>query len=155
MRTHGRYEYGAYEALDPALLPPLYIAYKADVSEPTEVFHNEIRSRFLVGEPAVVGAMRTFASLAEEALTCLLDGNTARLEALINTNFDTRRSIYKLPDAQVEIIERARRAGASAKFAGSGGAIIGVYRDEAAFEHLRAELAKIGCVVIKPMVTEL
>jgi glucuronokinase len=153
MQEHGTYAYGVYEPLDPALLPPLYVAYKADVSEPTEVFHNQIRARFENGEPAVVTAMRTFAALAEEARTQLLAGNVPRLEELINENFDTRLSIYQLPAAQVEMITRARSLGASAQFAGSGGAIVGVYRDEAMLERLRDNLARIGCVLIKPIVT--
>ena len=41
----------AYEPLDPALLPPVYIAYHDALSEPTEVFHNDIRGRFDRGEP--------------------------------------------------------------------------------------------------------
>jgi len=40
-----RQGYGHYEPLDPALLPPLYIAYRTDLAEGTEVFHNNIRSR--------------------------------------------------------------------------------------------------------------
>ena len=40
-----------YEPLDPSLLPPLYVAYHQDFSEPTEVFHNDIRGRFDRGEP--------------------------------------------------------------------------------------------------------
>src|SRR5947209_2312892 len=34
--THGLV-HGEYERLDPKLLPPVYLAYKADVSDPTEV----------------------------------------------------------------------------------------------------------------------
>jgi len=45
-----------YERLDPALLPPLYLAYHDDLSEPTEVFHNNIRERFNRGDEQVVGA---------------------------------------------------------------------------------------------------
>src|SRR5262245_38380964 len=33
--THGL-KHGVYERLEPALLPPVYLAYKADVGEPTE-----------------------------------------------------------------------------------------------------------------------
>src|SRR5262249_25418787 len=59
-RMHERdgFRCGVYERLDPALLPPLYVAYKADVSEPTEVFHNDIRARFNRGEEKVVQAMQ-------------------------------------------------------------------------------------------------
>src|SRR2546428_642862 len=63
---------GKYEPLDPALLPPLYVAYNADISEPTEVFHNDIRGRFNRGEPTVVRAMGKFAALAAHARDALL-----------------------------------------------------------------------------------
>jgi glucuronokinase len=142
-----------YERLDPALLPPIYIAYKDDVSEPTEVFHNDIRARYNRGETKVVEAMVKFAGLAAQAREALLTGDQERLGLLMNENFDTRRSIYQLPAAQVEMVEAARRVGASAKFAGSGGAIIGSYRDEEMLGELQTELGKIGCVVLKPQVT--
>jgi glucuronokinase len=70
----------------------------------------------------------------------------------MDTNFDTRRSIYQMPPGQVEMVEVARRAGASAKFAGSGGAVIGSYRNEATFDELRRALGAIGCEVIKPVI---
>ena len=147
--THG-YRHGIYERLDPKLLPPVYIAFKADVSEPTEVFHNDIRGRYNRGEAAVVQAMQTFAGLAAEAREALLAGDHERLAKLMDRNFDTRRSIYKLPAGQVEMVEVARGVGASAKFAGSGGAIVGTYPDAAMFAELQRALAAIGCVVIKP-----
>ena len=42
------------------------------------------------------------------------------------------------------MIEVARRTGASAKFAGSGGAIVGAYRDESMFAALKEELEAIA-----------
>jgi glucuronokinase len=155
MREVAGYQYGVYERLEPALLPPLYVAYKDDVSEPTEVFHSDIRARFDRGEPKVVQAMAHVAELAAQGREALLAGDRANLARLVNENFDTRRSIYNLPSGQVELVELARRVGASAKFAGSGGAIIGTYQDDGMFETLRLELGKIQCVVIKPIVVEL
>jgi glucuronokinase len=146
------YRHGVYERLDPKLLPPIYLAFKSDASEPTEVFHNDIRGRFNRGDPAVVHAMGTFAGLAAEARDALLAGDHGRLSKLMDGNFDTRRSIYKLPAAQVEMVDTARRVGASAKFPGSGGAIVGTYRDEMMFNSLRTALGDIGCVVIKPQI---
>jgi glucuronokinase len=154
MRETNGYRHGIYERLDPKLLPPVYIAFKADVSEPTEVFHNDIRGRYTRGEPTVVDAMTTFAGLAAEARETLLAGDHERLAALMNRNFDTRRSIYQLPAGQVEMVEVARGVGASAKFAGSGGAIVGTYRDEPMFADLRRELGEIGCAVIKPRIED-
>jgi glucuronokinase len=151
MQEQCGYLCGLYERLDPGSLPPLYVAYNADVSEPTEVFHSDIRGRFQRGEPAVVRAMGRFASLAFQAREAILAGDHSRLARLMNENFDTRRSIYELPPDQVRMVEIARTVGASAKFAGSGGAIVGTYVDEAMFRELREALGAIGCRVIKPI----
>ena len=98
--------------------------------------------------------MQHFAGLTVQGHKALLSKDAEKLSALINENFDTRRSIYKLPSWQVEMVETARRCGASAKFAGSGGAIIGVYLDEAMFNELCDRMAEIGSKVIKPIVME-
>ena len=78
-------------------------------------------------------------------------GRPQRLGEWMNRNFDLRQSICRLPANHVRMVEVARRVGASAKFAGSGGAIVGVYTDDAMFERLDAELGKIGCRVFKPI----
>jgi glucuronokinase len=143
-----------YEPLDPGLLPPLYLAYHDALSEPTEVFHNNIRERYNRGEAAVVAAMGRFADLAHQGREALLAQDAARLARLMNENFDTRRSIYSLPPWQIAQIETARRCGASAKFAGSGGAIVGTYRDDTMFAELQRALGAIGSKVIKPIITD-
>ncbi len=142
----------SYKRIDPALLPPLYIAYHNALSEPTETFHNDIRSRYDCGEPLVVNAMRHFAALTVRGRDALLTQDATTLSALINENFDTRRSIYQLPPWQVKMIDMARGCGASAKFAGSGGAIIGVCHGQAMFNEIRARMAEISSITIKPIV---
>ncbi len=142
---------GMYEQLDPSLLPPIYVAYSAEVSEPTEVLHNPLRARFQAGDPAVINAMQTFAGLAAEAREALLKQDVPRLSALMNTNFDTRRSICQLSKKHIEMIEVARETGASAKFAGSGGAIVGTFEGETMFTNLSQRLEAIGCQVIRPI----
>ncbi len=127
-----------YEPMDPALLPPLYVA----------------RERFNRGDQAVVGAMKCFAELAAIGREALIARDAERLARLIDTNFDTRRSIYQLPHWQVDMVETARRCGASAKFAGSGGAILGTYNGEAMFATVRDSLAAIGSRTIKPQISE-
>jgi len=144
----------AYERLDPALLPPLYISYHNALSEPTETFHNDIRGRYDCGEPLVVNAMQHFAGLTARGRDALLSRDADKLSALIDENFDTRHSIYKLPAWQVNMVETARRCGASAKFAGSGGAVIGIYRGEAMFKEICDRMAEIGSKTIKPVMTE-
>jgi glucuronokinase len=142
----------AYEPLDPACLPPLYLAYHDALSEPTEVFHNNIRERFNQGDQAVVAAMRTFAGIAACGREALLAGDRERFAALVNENFDTRRAIYRLPPWQVEMVEAARACGASAKFAGSGGAVVGTYEGETMFAEVERRLAALGSRTLRPVV---
>ena len=141
-----------YEPLDPALLPPIYLSYHSDLSEPTEVFHNDIRGRFNRGEEKVVNAMKHCAELAARGREALLRRDYGELGRLMDENFDTRRSIYKLPSWQVEMVEAARRCGASAQFSGSGGAIVGIYQDEAMFSRISEHLAALHSCTIKPQV---
>jgi glucuronokinase len=141
-----------YEPMSPDLLPPLYIAYHHNLSEPTEVFHNDIRGRFNRGEKNIVDAMKHFAELAALGQEALLSHDTKRLAELIDENFNTRRSIYNLAPWQIQMVDVARQCGASAKFAGSGGAIVGTYQNEAMYETLCAKLGAIGSRVIKPKI---
>jgi len=134
----------SYEPLNPDQLPPLYIAYHDALSEPTELFHDDIRGRFNRGDKQIVEAMKQFAQLAAQGREALLNRDEKRLGRLIDENFDTRRGIYTLPTWQIQMVETARRCGATAKFAGSGGAIIGTYQDGAMFQELQTKLAEIG-----------
>jgi glucuronokinase len=142
----------AYEPLDPARLPPVYIAFHDALSEPTEVFHNDIRGRFDRGEPAVVRAMLTFADIAARGRDALLAGDRAELHRLANLNFDTRRSIFNLAPWQIAQVETARSCGASAKFAGSGGTIVGFYDDDAMLARLRDALGAQHSRVVVPTI---
>ncbi len=151
MRTENGLEYGFYEPiqLDPANLPPFYIAFKTDVSEPTEIPHNDLRHRWNDGVPEVHAAMKRFAKLTDLAKTAILDQNWPRLGELMNANFDLRRKICKIAPGQIEMVELARSVGVSAKFAGSGGAIIGTFPDDAAYNKLVQTMSDVGCTVKK------
>ena len=48
------------------------------------------------------------------------------------------------------MVEIARSTGASAKFTGSGGAIVGTYEDEKMFDRLCRDLKLVGAEVVKP-----
>jgi glucuronokinase len=141
-----------YEPLDPALLPPVYIAYSTHLAEPTEVFHNDIRGRFNRGEEKVVHALRRCGELAALAREAIVARDAERLGRLLDENFEMRRGIYNLPPGQVAMVDFARRCGASAQFAGSGGTIIGTYRDEAMLEDLRRVLGAMECRVLVPKI---
>ena len=145
-----RQGYGGYERLDPSLLPPVYIAYRTDLSEGSEVFHNSIRERFESGDPTVVSAMREWAKLTVAARKCLEERKPQDLSRLMDRTFDLRASLYKLSEGNLKMVEAARSVGASAKFSGSGGAIVGTFTDDAMFDRLSAVLAKQRVKVLRP-----
>lgn len=151
METLDGFDCGQYEELPVECLPPLYIAYSTDCSEPTEVFHNNLRFRYNQGESAVVNAMSEFASLAQQVKELLLQKNPEKIAPLLDRNFDLRRSICQLPKEQILMVETARHCGCSSKFAGSGGAVIGTYPDEQTFRELKTAMSAIGCDVVKPI----
>jgi glucuronokinase len=143
---------GVYERLEASLLPPLYLSYSTERSKPTERVHNDLRARYERGDRDVVDAMRQLADLTVLARQAILARDAPALGKLIDANFEVRRSICRLPAGQIEMIERARRTGATAGFPGSGGAIVGTCPDEATFQRLRAELEAIHCHVLRPQV---
>jgi glucuronokinase len=144
--------YGDYERLDPALLPSLYVAARTSLSEGTEVFHSNLRERWLRGDPEIVDAMRTWAGYAEEGRACLLKRDYGRLGELIDANFDLRARIYRIDPGNVEMVETARKAGATSNFAGSGGAIVGTYEDDAMFARLTEYMRPLGITVVRPKI---
>ncbi len=145
--------YGNYEQLDPRLLPNVYLAYRTSLSEGTEVFHSHVRERWLAGDRQVVEAMRLWAGYAEQGRAALLERDYATLGRLIDANFDLRASIYDISAGNLRMIQTARAAGATANFAGSGGAIVGSYEDEAMYLALTEAMKADGVAVIKPRVT--
>jgi glucuronokinase len=142
--------HGLYEELNPALLPRLYVAYTTRLSEGTEVFHNDIRGRWNRGEREVVSAMHHWAGLAQRVRDLLVAGRGGEIGPLLNENFDLRRRLYRISTGNLQMIETARDCGASAKFTGSGGAIVGTYEDEAMFQRLQAALQPLKVEVIRP-----
>src|SRR5574344_1708907 len=49
--------FGTYIPLSREALPNMYIAFRRQLSEGTEVLHNNLRARYNIGEPAVLAAM--------------------------------------------------------------------------------------------------
>lgn len=144
--------YGIYEEIDSSLMPPVYVAYTTQLSEGTEVLHNDLRGRWKRNERDVVSAMYHWANLAQRVRDMLVEGRGREIGPLLNENFDLRRRICKLSQGNIAMVEAAREVGASAKFTGSGGAIVGTYEDEAMFEKLKAALEPMSVAVIKPQI---
>lgn len=142
--------YGRYEPMNLELLPPVYIAYRTELSEGTEVFHNNIRERWNRGEAEVVEAMKNWAALTDRVRELLLAGRKDEIGPLLDAGFEQRRRIYQIGEGNLRMVEAARACGASATFTGSGGAIVGTYADAAMYRRLEDSLHKTGCKVFKP-----
>lgn len=144
--------HGRYERLDTALLPHLYIAYDPQRAEVSGTYHKKLRVLFEEKKPDIVAAMGEFADIAQQGRDALLAGRLDRLPALVDANFDLRDRIFNVAPANRNMVLAARSTGVSAKFAGSGGAIVGIYEDDAQYERLVQALGAIGCQTIRPTV---
>jgi glucuronokinase len=144
--------HGLYEPIDTALLPPLYIAYKTELSKVSGKVHNTLRSRYETGDPLVIATLRRIAEIAAEGRTALLEGDRPALSRLVNENFDQRAKIMPISDSNMEMIRTARLCGASASFTGSGGSIIGTVENDAVLDRLVRELRKCNAKVIRPVI---
>ena len=146
--------YGEYVPLKPATPPPLYVAFDPDRAELSDVPHRNLRDLFNRGDAAVVGAMQQFRALTDRGRAALLAGDWDELGTVMNANFDLRRTIMPIAAENQRMVDVARSTGASAKFAGSGGAIVGLYRDGKHYQQLSDALAGIRCTVLRPVVFE-
>ena len=149
MREHGVGDYRRIE-IPPEL--PLFVAYRTDLAEGSEILHSRLRDDYEAGVPAVLAAMREWADLTEKMRIALDTGDFAAVPELINRNFDLRCEVCRssVSERNRRMVELARGVGCSAKFTGSGGAIIGTYEDEGMFERLRNRLGGHDITVIKP-----
>jgi glucuronokinase len=144
--------HGMYERIDPSYLPKLYLAYNTDLGKISGRVLNDIRIRYEQGDNEVVETLNRIAEIAAEGRDVIINRNYERLDELINENFDLRCKIMNITENNLQLVHSARNCGASAKFAGSGGSIIGIYKDEEMLNRLILELKQIKARVIKPFV---
>ena len=139
---------GRFEPLDEDLLPPLFVAWLPDARTDSGAAHREAHDRFDAGDPQIVAGMAAIAALTKRALSSLTIRDSAGLGVLLDENFDLRRRLYDLDPRHVELVDTARRLGAPANYTGSGGAIVGLFRDEDHLAELRAGLEALGCELL-------
>ena len=144
--------HGLYERINPALLPKLYVAYNTNLSKVSGKVHSDVRARFDRGEQDVIDVLGQIGQKAKDGFTALQEGRPDDLHELMNENFNLRCKIYNVPESNKRLINAARECGASAKFAGSGGTIIGIYKDDDMLNQLFVKLKKHNARVIKPFV---
>ena len=144
--------HGRYEPLDPAAMPPIYIAYDPNRAEESGKAHQKVKRLFQTNNSDIIAAMSEFADIAQRGREAILAGDTVLAAELVNANFDLRERIFSISEENRAMVMTARKSGASAKFAGSGGAIVGTYEDERQYEKLAKGLAEIGCRTFKPAI---
>lgn len=144
--------HGNYEQIDPTLLPNFYIAYKINLGKVSGSVFNDVKARFHDGEPLVVDTMAEIGQVAADGKEAILSGDHNLLADLINKNFDLRAKIFNITDSNIELIKVARKCGASAKFTGSGGSIIGTYPNDETLRSLIINMQKLNARVIKPFI---
>ena len=149
----------------------LYIAYDAQRAEESGEAHKEVKRLFEAKNSDVLAAMSEFADIAQRgrdllvgvsSCSCRKDINlhsptptsnsNSKLAELVNANFDLRDRIFNVAEENRRMVMTARSVGASAKFAGSGGAIVGTYEDDAQFAALVHALGAIGCKTFRPTI---
>jgi len=144
--------FGIYEELRPAKMPPLYVAYDPARAEISDVPHRNLRELYNRGDPTVLAAMQKYRELTDQGRRALMEGDWDSLGQVMNANFDLRRTIMNIAPENLRMVEVARSTGASAKFAGSGGAIVGLYKDGRQYQQLSDALAAIRCSVLRPLI---
>ena len=143
--------HGLYEAIDPARLPPLYVAYHDRLAEGTEVTHNDLRSRYERGETVVHEAMARWAELAQQARDRIAAGRGREIGPLMDENFDLRAQLIRISEGNKRLIATGRQLGAAVNFAGSGGAVTGMWDgDPKRLQALRAAYDGIGARLVLP-----
>lgn len=141
--------HGNYEKLKRPL-KNIYIAYSDTLAEGSEKTHSNFRERFNNGETTMLEAIEKWKWLTLEFKDALESDNFEAMNKAIDANFDLRNSLAELHPKQIDLVKLARKSGASAKFCGSGGAIIGMYKDDAMLEKLKSELKKRNVNILLP-----
>ncbi|MBN2214768.1 MAG: hypothetical protein JW723_11035 [Bacteroidales bacterium] len=147
-----KHQHGKYESIDPSHLPRLYLAYKTQLGKVSGKVLNTIKQRYDAGDKEAIATLDEIALLAQKGKDAILNHDYDLLNEMINKNFDLRCKIMQISESNLEMVNTARACGASAKFSGSGGAIIGMYRDEEVLRRLILALSKINARVIKPYI---
>ncbi len=123
----------AARRLDPALLPPMLLAWHGVPGRSSGDVHAPVFARFEAGDEQVRETMAALARNAEAGEAALLQGDGAAFRRCVDRNFELRARVFQIEAADRELIELGRSAGAACKLPGSGGCVLMVCRDG---EHL-------------------
>jgi dTDP-glucose pyrophosphorylase/galactokinase/mevalonate kinase-like predicted kinase len=143
---------GSLQRLDPALLPPLLVAWHGQPTQSSGDVHAPIWARFQAGDPHVRATMERLAANARQGQEALRIGDLTTLRACVDRNFDLRAGVFAIAPADRELIELGRSLGAATKFPGSGGAVLFACRDDAHRDAVDAACRAHDYTTLRPTV---
>lgn len=135
---------GRHEVVDPALLPPLFVAWDESAAAGSGAAHAAVRARHAAGDRAVVDGMRSLAALAMDGLAALQRADHEAFAEAMAAGYAVRARIFYLDPRHTAMVDEARRLGLVATYTGSGGAIVGIASDRTAVGALAERLADRG-----------
>ncbi len=146
------YGYGIYKQLEIPADLNLFVAFRTDLAEGSEILHSRLREDYNNGVPAVLDAVREWAHLTDQVYAALPKGDYSLVERCLRRNFELRCEVCSstVSPKNRRMVELANSLGAAAKLTGSGGAIIGIYHDDAHFHQLKELFARHQIEIVKP-----
>jgi len=118
-----------YHPLDPAKLPPLFLAWNQSQGTPSGVVHAGVKERWDAGDVQISQIMADFAALAERGRETMESGEATDIwPLLLDRAFELRTRIYTISETDLSLVQIGTRRGAGVSLAGSGGAVVGAYR---------------------------
>ncbi|NNE96479.1 MAG: hypothetical protein HKN24_10670, partial [Acidimicrobiales bacterium] len=140
--------YGRYEQLDPALLPRLFLVHADRAAQPSADYHRVLRERHTAGHPPTLAGLHELAGLVVRGKAALAWGGEG-LGPLLRRNMELRNALAPIADEQLELVAAVSEVGLAATFAGSGGAVVGVFHDDAALGKLGVACEGLDATVLE------
>jgi len=140
----------SFTRLDPASLPPLFVAWDPGGGTASTMVHADLRARWDAGDESLREIMEEFRDVVDAGVEALERGDFRVFRQLIDHNFDMRASFFPISQRDHEMIAIAREQGAAAKLCGSGGAIIGQPDHESDFPSLQTAYQVAGFRMLRP-----
>ena len=139
-------------AIEPNLLPPLFIAWQPARGEPSGVAHGDLQARWRAGDREVLETIGDLRALVDEGLGYLERGEHALFCRAMGRNLELRERIFSISEGDRQMVEIAARHGATAKLCGSGGAVVGATASDHGFENLEKAFVSSGYRFLRPRV---
>ena len=146
--------YGIYRPLEIPSDLNLFVAFRTDLAEGSEILHSRLREDYNNKVPAVLDAIAEWAHLTDVVAEALDKHDYTTVEKALRRNFELRCKVCAatVSAKNRRMVELAGSLGAAAKLTGSGGAIIGIYHDEKHFENLKTLFSENQIEIVKPQI---